>query len=182
MRDKKLHTLVKISILTAFAFVIMLIEIPLPFFASFLQLDLSDLPALFGALAMGPAAGVIIELLKNILHGILKTNTAWIGELANFIVGSAYVLAAGFIYKFKKNKAHALAGLLTGTIAMAIAAALGNSYIFLPLYQKILGVPLPQNLVSFIICSIVPFNLFKGAVVSAIAFFSYKKLSPILHS
>lgn len=181
MRDKRLNTLVKISLLGSIAFVLMLIEIPLPFFASFLKLDISDLPALFGALAIGPSAGVIIELLKNILHGIVRTDSAWIGELANFIVGSAFVLAAGFLYKLKKDRVHALAGLLGGTVAMAAAAALGNSYIFLPLYQKFLGWPLPQNMVSFIVDSIVPFNLFKGAVVSIIAFLSYKKLSPLLH-
>lgn len=181
MRDKRLHILIKISILSAFAFVFMLIEVPLPFFASFLKLDISDLPALFGAFAMGPSAGIIIELLKNVLHGITKTDSAWIGELANFIVGSAFVLVAGFIYRFKKNRAHALVGLFAGTIAMAAAAALGNSYIFLPLYQKVLGWPMPQSMVIFIVYSIVPFNLFKGAVLSIIAFLSYKKLSPLLH-
>lgn len=181
MQNKRLHTLCKISYLSAIAFVLMLIEIPLPFFVSFLKLDISDLPALFGALAMGPWVGVVIELLKNILHGIIKTDSAWIGELANFIVGAAFVYAAGLIYSIKKDKKHAFAGLIAGTAVMAIAAALGNSFIFLPLYQKVLGWPLPQSVVSFIVYSIVPFNLFKGVVISVLAFLLYKKLSPILH-
>ncbi len=47
-------------------------------------MDLSDLPALIGAFAYGPAAGVLIELVKNALQ-LTSTATAGFGELIPFI-------------------------------------------------------------------------------------------------
>lgn len=195
MKNSKLNRLVKISLLSAISFVLMvLIEVPLPIFPEFLKLDISDLPAIFGAFAMGPAAGMVIEGLKNVLHAIFKPGTAGIGELANFIVGSAYVITAGVIYQYKKDKVHAFWGLIAGILAMAAFAAVGNYFIFLPLYEKVLGFkvafavdaaakvnPAVTDLNTLIVLSIVPFNLLKGVIVSAIAFLSYKKLSPMLH-
>lgn len=195
MKDSRLNKLVKISVLSAIAFILMvLIEVPLPIFPEFLKLDISDLPAVFGAFALGPVAGVAIELVKNILHAILKQGTAGIGELANFIVGSAYVYVAGVIYFKEKSRKRALVGLIFGVIAMALVAAAGNYFIFLPLYEKVLGFPISAaiaaaakvnpsvtDLPTLIALSIVPFNLLKGVIVSLAAFLSYKRLSPILH-
>lgn len=181
MNDKKVKKLVKISILTAFAFAIMLIDFPIPFFPPFLKMDLSDIPAILGAFSMGPLAGIMVELVKNILHAIVKPDTLGIGELANFIVGSAFVFTSGVIYLEKKNRTHALIGLGVGTVVMSAAAALGNLFIFLPLYSKFLSWPMPSNLASFLALSIVPFNLVKGILVSIITFLVYKKLSPVLH-
>lgn len=193
MKNERLNKLIKISLLGAIGFVLMLFELPLPIFPSFLKIDISDFPALLGSLAIGPAAGIFIELLKNILH-LLKSSTAGIGEFANFIVGGAYVFTAGAIYSVKKDRKHALYGITAGSVVMIIAAALSNLFILLPLYEKVLGFPIAAvvgeaskvnksitDVNSFIVMSIVPFNLLKAVVVSIISFFSYKKLSPILH-
>ncbi len=194
MQDKKLNKLVKVSVLSAIALVLMFIEFPLPIFPGFLKLDISDLPAIFGAFALGIPAGIVIEALKNLLHGLIKTSTAGIGEIANFVVGSAYVIAAGAIYSFKKDKRHAVYGLIAGSIAMAVVAGITNYFIFIPLYENVLGFPIPAmidaarvinpkitDFKGLIVMSIVPFNLLKAAIISIIALLSYKKLSPILH-
>jgi riboflavin transporter FmnP len=194
MQNKKLNTLVKISVLSTAAFILMLIEIPLPIFPEFLKIDISDLPAILGSFAMGPVAGVIIEAIKNILHFIIKNGSAGIGEAANFVVGGAFVYTAGIIYRRRKNRTHALYGLLAGTAAMVAAGAVGNYYVFMPLYEKVLGFPIAAMVEAakainpavtdfnyFIALSIVPFNLLKAVAVSAIAFLIYKRLSPVLH-
>ncbi|KPU43622.1 riboflavin transporter RibU [Oxobacter pfennigii] len=194
MRDQRLNKLVKISVLSAAAFILMLIEFPLPFFPEFLKVDISDFPALLGSFALGPLAGVIIEAVKNILHVLLKNTTAGIGEIANFVVGAAFVFAAGMVYKIKKDRAHALYGLIAGVVAMAAVAAVCNLFIFLPLYEKVLGFPIPaivdagakinpaiKDLNTFVALSIVPFNILKGIIVALLGFLSYKSLSPILH-
>lgn len=195
MKNKKLSVLVKISILSAMALILMFIlEFPLPIFPEFLKLDLSEVPVLLGTFALGPYAGVIIELVKNLIHVFLKPSTMGIGELANFVVGSSMVLTAGFIYKRERNKKGALKGLIVGTIVMAIVAAISNYYVFLPLYESVLGFkismivdmsskvnPSIKDLNTLIIYSIIPFNLFKGMVTSLITFLLYKRVSPILH-
>jgi riboflavin transporter FmnP len=195
MKNSSLNRLIKVSVLSAVSFLLMaLIEIPLPIFPEFLKLDISDIPAIFGAFAMGPLEGVAIEALKNVLHAVLKPGTAGIGELANFIVGSGYVYVAGLIYMRKKDRKHALLGIVAGIAAMSALAAAGNYFIFLPLYEKVLGFkiafavgaaskvnPAVKDLNTLIVLSIIPFNVLKGLIESAIVFFSYKKLSPILH-
>ena len=98
MRDEKLVKLTKISLLSVMAFLLMYIELPIPIFPVFLKIDISDLPALLGAFALGPISGVLIELFKNILHGLLSGKADLIGELANFLVGSCLVLVLSLIH------------------------------------------------------------------------------------
>ena len=194
MRDEKLIKLIKISLLSVMAFLLMYIELPLPMFPEFLKIDISDLPALLGAFALGPIAGVTIELFKNILHGLLATKTAFVGELANFLVGAVLVFVSGYIYKVRKSKGGAVVGLLTGVFCMSIFAAILNYFVILPLYETVLGFktsmvvgagaiinPNIKDLNSFVIWMIIPFNLFKGVIISAMTLALYKSVSPILH-
>jgi len=195
MKNKNINTLVKISFLGAISFVIMMFSFKLPIFPSFLEIDLSDIPALIGAFALGPVEGVIIELLKNILNGaITGSKTMWIGELANFLVGSAFVFTSGYIYKRHKSKKNAIFGMILGNIAMTIIAALFNYFILIPFYataggfglQAIIDMakainPKVTDLKTLIIWSIVPFNILKGIVIAVITTPLYKGLSPVLH-
>jgi riboflavin transporter FmnP len=194
MRDEKLVRLIKISLLSVMAFLLMYIELPLPIFPEFLKIDVSDLPALLGAFALGPVAGVIVELVKNILHGMLAGKTAFVGELANFLVGSCLVLVSGYIYKARKSKGGAIVALLIGVTVMSVFAGMLNYLLILPLYEKVLGIPVAavvgmgskinhniKDLNSFIIWSIIPFNFLKGIVVSGVTLSLYKSVSPLLH-
>jgi len=194
MRDEKLVKLIKISLLSVMAFLLMYIELPIPIFPEFLKFDISDLPALLGAFALGPIAGVVIELFKNILHGMLAGKTAFVGELANFLVGSSLVLVAGYMYKIRKSKGGAVVALLIGVVCMSIFAGALNYFVVLPLYESVLGFPISAvvemgtkvnnkvvDLNSFIIWSIIPFNFIKGILVSSVTLALYKSVSPILH-
>jgi riboflavin transporter FmnP len=190
--DLSTRNLVKIAMLSAVSFVLMLLSFPLAaFFPPFLKLDLSDLPALMGGFALGPVAGVLIEFIKNILNIFIKgTDTGGIGELSNFIVGSFFIVPASIIYMRNKTKKSAVLGLLAGIIFMTVSACFSNYFLVLPLYQKLM--PLEQviasspleivkDMKSFILFAIVPFNLIKSSIVSLVTLLVYKKLSPILH-
>ncbi|MBR3621631.1 MAG: ECF transporter S component, partial [Clostridia bacterium] len=119
--QKKIYKLTLTAVLSAVAFALMFIEISLPIIPSFIKFDISDLPALFGAFALGPVYGVVIELLKNILHILLKgTTSAFVGELSNFLLGAVFCLTAGIIYARNKNKKTALTACLLGALAMGI--------------------------------------------------------------
>lgn len=192
-QTQKLNRLVKISLLVAMSFILMLFEFPIPGFPPFLKLDLSDLPALIGAFALGPVAGVIVEGGKVILHIAIKgSSTAGIGDLANFLVGGSFVFVASVMYHKNKTKKNAVTGLVLGTLAMAIVGAVFNYFVLIPLYAKmfggmdaIIGMSAGSNsaigsLAGVIALGIVPFNLLKGAIVSVITFASYKKVSPLI--
>lgn len=194
MENKNLNRLIKISLLSVIAFLLMFLEFSLPIFPEFLKIDISDLPALIGTFAFGPAAGIGVELMKNILHGIFAGKTMFVGELANFMVGSVLVLVSGIMYKVKKTRTMACLSLTAGTIAASVAAGIFNYYLFLPMYETVLHFPIKAivglgtsinpritDLNSFVVWSILPFNLIKYVLVSAITVVVYKSVSPILH-
>lgn len=189
------RTLVKTAVLSVLAFLIMYFEMPLWFTPPFLKVDLSDIPALIGAFSLGPVAGVVIELLKNILNVAIEgTTTGAVGELANFFVGSIFVFVAGVIYQRKKSFQMAILGMLGATVAMTFAASILNYYFLIPFYAKLFGAPVEAfvemgakvnkfvtDYRSFILFGIVPFNFLKGILVSVITIPLYKRVSPILH-
>ncbi|MDI3534090.1 MAG: riboflavin transporter [Thermosediminibacterales bacterium] len=191
----KTRTMVKLAVLSVVAFLLQYVDFPLPFlFPAFLKIDFSDVPALIGAFSLGPFMGVVIELLKNILHFIFKNETAGVGEFANFITGASLVYVAGLYYFRKKSRTNALIGMILGTIFMAILMSVANYYVFLPLYEKFLGFPMSAiiqmgtaanpaitDLKTLVVIGILPFNIIKGAMICIITFLLYKKLSPILH-
>ena len=192
--DLTVKTMTKIAILGVIAFVFMLLDFPLWFTPPFLKFDISDLPSLIGAFALGPMAGVLIQLVKNLLKLLLAgTNTAAVGELANFIVGSVFAYTAGLIYYKEKTFRNAIKGLVVGVLAMTIAISFANYYVMIPFYSKAYGLPLEKiiamstavnkyivDLKSLIIFGVVPFNLLKGLVTSILTVLLYKRISPIL--
>lgn len=185
----------KVGVLSAVATVLMLFDFPLWFAPNFYQLDFSEVPVLLGAFALGPAAGAAIELVKILINFVLNgTDTGGVGELANFIIGCSLVIPAGFIYKHNKSYKTAIIGFIAGTLAMAIAGAFMNYYLLLPVYSKVYGAPVQAfiemgkalnpaitDLKTFVLYAVVPFNVFKGIVVSAAVLLIYKRISPILH-
>lgn len=191
------RVMVKISVLSVIAFILMFFEFALVWLAPpFMKLDISDLPALIGAFAIGPMAGVIIELLKNILNLVIEgSSTGGVGEFANFVVGAAFVYTAGAVYYRSKNFKNAIIGLGLGTIVMTIVISVANYYFMFPFYAKLFGMQIEQlvemgtaingkivDMKSMVIYAIVPFNILKGIVLSALTILIYKKVSPILHN
>ncbi|KXG76044.1 Riboflavin transporter RibU [Fervidicola ferrireducens] len=192
---RETRNLTKVAVLGVMAFLLMTyLEFPLPMFPAFLKMDLSDLPALLAGFGMGPWAAVLVEIIKNILHAIFKNQTAFVGEIANFLTGVLFVVPAAVVYAARKTKANAIMGMVLGTLIMAVGMALANYYIFLPLYAKVFNMPLDAivsmgssvngrivDLKTLVVYSIVPFNILKGAIIMAITLLIYKKISPLLH-
>lgn len=187
---QNVRTLTMTAVLSAIAFVLAFFEFPVPLSPSFARMDLSDLPALIGAFAYGPAAGILIELVKNALQ-LLTSSTGGIGELANFIMGSSFVAVAGLIYKFYKTKKTAMIACLTASVVMGIVAAIVNYFILLPVFEAFM--PLDQLIASFgefipfiktkldvVLFNAFPFNLLKGIGISIVTMLLYKRLTPIL--
>ena len=197
MNTRKLlniRNLVLMGMLGAIGAVLMFFEFPLPFVApSFYGLDLSEIPVLVGTFAMGPMAGAIIEGVKILVKLVLKpTSTGFVGEFANVCIGCALVLPAGLIYKVKKTKKGAIAGMVVGTISMAFVGAVLNALVMLPFYSNFMPLesileagaainPAISSVWTFVFLAVAPFNLIKGALVSLITSLVYKRISVIIH-
>lgn len=190
VKASKLRTITGVAVLSAIAFILAYFEFPVPLSPSFARMDISDLPALIGAFAYGPLAGVLIELVKNALQ-LTSTATAGVGELANFIMGGVFVFVAGLIYRKNKNKKTALIACLIASLAMGVTAAVVNYFVLLPAFEAFM--PLSELIASFgefmpfiktkldvVLFNALPFNLLKGLAISAVTILIYKKLSPIL--
>ena len=183
-----------IGMFGAIASVLMFFELPLPFAPSFYKLDLSQVPVLIRSFALGPAAGIFIELIKILIHFIIKgTSTAGVGEAANFIIGCALILPAGIIYRTGKTRKRAIAGMAAGTVIMTAAGCLINAFVLLPTYAAAFGMPMDaligmgsavnsavHDLATFAILCVAPFNLLKGIAVSIITFLIYKRISGLI--
>lgn len=182
--------LTRIAVLGALSVILFMIEIPV---IAFYKLDLSTLPALLGAFSMGPLPGLAILLIKDLL-GMLKSSSMYVGELADFIMGAAFILPASLMYRRNKTRKTALLGMLTGTLCMIVVAILINWKIVIPFYMTAFNMPMEsivamaQGAMPFVdtewkllLCVTAPFNLLKGIVLSALTYVLYKRLSPLLH-
>ena len=130
--------LVKISILSAIGYILMFISIPLPMlFPDFLKIDISDLTALLGGVALGPMAGVTIALLKNLLQFVTgMSTTGGVGEFANFLIGGSFVFTVSYIYSKKRELSGVVIGLISGMVIMTIVGCISNYFIILPFMKQ----------------------------------------------
>lgn len=188
------------AMLSAVAFVLMYLEIPVPVIPSFIKFDFSDLPALLGTFALGPVYGVLIELVKNVLH-LVVSQSMFIGELSNFILGATFTFTAGLVYKLNKNKRGAIVGGIVGALVMGIVSVPANYFVVYPVYVQAYfsgveqvcvdmysaissGVFHAGEMKSLLQCLLVfnlPFTVVKGLISVLITMFIYKPLSPLLH-
>lgn len=188
-------TLVKIAILSAIGYILMFISVPLPMlFPDFLKIDISDLTALLGGVALGPVAGVTIAFLKNLLQFVTgMSTTGGVGEFANFLIGGSFVFTVSYIYSKKRELSGVIIGLLAGMVVMTIVGCVSNYFIILPFYQTIgwpidavvaMGAdinPTIDSKMSFVIWMIAPFNILKSGLMSLLTLPMYKKTEKILN-
>lgn len=166
-----------VAMLSAIAFVLMLLEFPVAPIpaAAHLKMDLSDIPALFGAIIYGPVAGILIEFIKNLLELALKGfgSQMGFGNLMNFIVGSAFVVPFSLIYRHLKKKNKDSKGILFGSIAgfiSIVGIGFGANYLISPLFFKyFLGVVIDDATLWAAIGTATIINVVKGIMLSFIS-------------
>ena len=195
METKKFNikSLAVVAIMGAIGFILMVLEFPMPFLIPpFIKFDFSELPAIITAFALGPIHGIIVCLIKNLLH-LFVTTSAGVGELSNFILGAIFVGTAGIIYRYKKTRSGALIGSIVGALLMAVISVVSNYFVVYPAYVTLYGMPMEaiigmykallpasDTLLKSLLIFNLPFTFAKGMIDAVICFAVYKKLSPIL--
>lgn len=178
------------GMLSALAFVLQYLEFPIPIMPGFIKFDFSDLPALIGAFAYGPIAGILVEFIKNLLHCTV-TQSFTVGELSNFILGAVFTGIAGLIYKKNRTKKGAVIGAVVGSLVMGIISFPSNLFVVYPAYNKFMPMDAIIGMYSEILPSVgklwqallifnVPFTIVKGLISTLITVIIYKRISPIL--
>ncbi len=188
---KNTRKLVITAIMSALAFVLMLLEFPVPFLIpNFIKFDFSELPALICSFAVGPIWGGAVCLVKNLLH-LFVSSTSGVGELANFLLGAAFVIPAGFVYKKMQKRSGALLGSLVGAVAGALISVPVNYFVTYPFYmnfmpeEAILGayqllIPRVKTILQSLLIFNLPFTCLKFICDAAVTFVIYKPLSRLI--
>lgn len=187
------RTLAMTAVLGAVATVLMFFSFSIPIILpSFLAMDFSELPALIAAFTMGPVSGVVVCLIKNLVN-LPSSGTGGAGELCNFLMGVTFVVPAGLIYKFRKDRVGAVLGSLVGAVVMAVLSLPINLFISYPAYavfynmttDKVMDmyqaiVPWVKTLPQALLIFNMPFTFCKALCSVIITFVIYKRISPII--
>ena len=187
------RTITCIAMFSAIAAVLHIFDFALPIAPSFYKLDLGELPVMICTFYLGPVSGVVCEFLKILLKLLIKgTSTAFVGDLANFLVGCSFMLPASICYQATLSKKGAICSLALGTLVMTVFGSLFNAWYLIPQFVKLFHMPLESiiaagtaifssvtDLKTLVLFCIVPFNLIKGVAVSALTFLLYKRVEGI---
>ncbi|WP_370224804.1 ECF transporter S component [Cytobacillus sp.] len=172
MKKLNIKSMVAIGMLSSISYVLMLLNFPIPPFPQFLMIDFSDIPALIAALIFGPAAGILVELIKNILDYFMTGSATGVpvGHIANFAAGILFVLPTYYVYSKLKTKKGMTFGLVIGTMVMAVIMSVLNYLVILPAYTFFLNFPAMSapEMRTMIVTGILPFNILKGLIISIV--------------
>lgn len=188
--NSKTSKMVKTALLGAMGALLMFFSFPIPLAPPFMEIDLGDVPVLLSGFALGPLSGVITTVIKLLVKFVIKgTSTGGVGELSNLIVSGCFVFVASWIYHKKKTKKNVIRALILGVLAMSFVATISNYFFIFPFYGIDLKVfsqsfhdinPMVSSPLTFLLFSVVPFNIVKGSLCSVVTVLLYKPLRPLL--
>ena len=185
-KHESIKKLVLVGVLSAVSFVLFLFpKFPiLPMF-QWLDIDFSDVPALFASVTISPIAGVAIVLIKNIIH-LPFSSTSMVGEVSNFLIGASFVLATGIASRLvsRKNNRNSsvIFAIVCGVVVQLIAAVLVNYFIMIPMYSAFVNFSELGGKHYYIYAGVIPFNFIKDVFASAVFLMVYKLIYPKLHT
>ena len=180
-----------IAMLSAISTVLMFFSFNVPLMPGFIKMDFSELPALLASFTLGPMSGVAVCFVKNLIN-LTQSMTGGVGELSNFIIGSAFVLPAGLIYRRHRTIGGAAVGSLLGAVLMAVLGLLSNYFIVYPIYTNIMSMdailgmyrainPAIENLWQALVVFNLPFTFCKGLISAVVTLLIYRKLEPVIN-
>lgn len=173
--------------LSTILYVVPVFQLKLPFLPSFMELHFDEVPAFIAGYAYGPFTALIVILVKTLIK-LPFSNTLCVGELADFIFSSAFVLPAAFIYKKIRNLKGVFIGFGVSFVLQILVASLMNVYAILPFYMQVMNYPydvimnmcteanpLVKNLgLDYVLWVVVPLNVIKNTIVLVLTYFIYK--------
>lgn len=188
---QNIYKIAVIAVMGAVSTVLMMFSFSVPLMPSFIKLDFSELPALITSFTMGPVAGVVVCLIKNLIN-LTMTTTAGVGELSNFLLGAAFVLTAGLIYRHQKTRKAAIIGSLIGAVVMAVISLPVNYFITYPFYSNFMPMEIIMDMYRAINSGIeslwqallifnVPFTFIKAMCSVLVTCLVYQKLTPVMN-
>ena len=193
MRKKTIQKMTTVAILSALSVVFyMFLKFPLPFiFPSFLDIQFSNLPVILAGLIFGPSEALVVVIIRFLIKAPFSS-TAYVGEVADLVIGYLVGTATSFIYHRNKTKKGGIIALVIGSIVWVVGAIIINSVVLLPWYintygmdavfgmlKVIPGITESNYMLYYVVFAVIPFNTLLAVIVSTITFFVYKRISLI---
>ncbi|MFD2305569.1 ECF transporter S component [Enterococcus termitis] len=187
MRNSKVQKMVSVAMLAAIGVVLQFVAFPIMPAFSFLKIDFSDIPVMISMFLFGPLAGISTAFIRSAIHlfttGLSPQN--FVGDAASFLATTMFTLPMYYFFKRGSHKVlNKTLGIVTGIVAMTAFMSIANYFVITPLYLKLFGVSagdfLGMSLARYVTIGILPFNLIKGAIVSAVFLVLHAKLLPWL--
>lgn len=192
-RTVNVRRIALVGTLSAVSAILMFFSFNVPLMPGFIKMDFSELPALLASFALGPLAGVLVCLFKNIIN-LAFSSSMGVGELSNFILGASFVFTAGMIYKHKRTAKGALIASVIGSFVMGAVSVVSNYYLIYPMYinvimqmteAQILGayqskLSSVNSLFGALVIFNLPFTFLKGLASAILIAPIYKRISGFL--
>ena len=163
------RSITTLAMLTAIAYLVMILSKMLPQVSGFLQLDLKDTIICIGGFVYGPLSAAVISIVVAVVEMFTYSDTGPIGCIMNVLATVSFCCTASFVYKKIHTKKGAVIGLALGVVVLTAVMLLWN-YLITPIYQG-----LPRETVAAMLPTIfLPFNLVKGGLNMAVILLLYK--------
>lgn len=164
------------AIIIALAFVVTMLTAS--FKVQFLSLDLKDAVLSVISLLFGPYYGILSVLAVSLLEFVTISSTGWYGLIMNIISSGTFALTIGFIYKYKRSFTGAIIAAVCTMFSVTAVMLLANIFIT-PFYLELMGAPRSMA-IEMLPTVLLPFNLCKAALNSALTLLIYKPFTTAL--
>lgn len=153
---KKITTrnLVRIALLSGLSYIFFMWEFKI---VDPLQFDFSDVFVIIAGYTMGIGPGLLVALIKNILHLLLK-NSQLIGELTNFVYASLVMIPLVMVKP--KTTLKRIAWYVGVILFVTLSINVFNYFISMPIYKIAQEIRMDMILYTFI-----PFNIIKTTLI-----------------
>lgn len=199
------HFIARVAIFGAIStilYIVPIFKIRLFFLPSFLELHFDEIPAFIAGFAYGPWTGLAVILIKTLIK-LPLSSTFGVGELADLLFSSAFVLPAVFIYQRKRNLKGVALGFAVSSLCQLVVSMVLNVYMMLPFYMAVAGFSL-QAIINacqaanpllftsgaiaalgpswaYAFFAVLPLNVIKDAAVIIVTFLVYRSIHKLLH-
>ena len=163
------------AVFVALSYAVSFLEVPLFPATPYLKLDFGNVFILLISFLLGPVEGVIVCAIKEGLR-VLGSSSGGVGEIANFLVTTSYILLPSIVYQYKKGLKIVIPCLLAACVIGTGAALLANRFINFPLYMGEGAAAVFAGAFWFIVA----FNLIKTLSIGLLTILLYKRLSNFL--
>lgn len=169
---QRIQRMVGVACLGALAFILMLFEFPVVPVASYLKIDFSDIPVLLGGYIYGPFAGVMVAVIKCLLHAMVNGFSVGdlIGVSSDFISSLALLVPFCFVWRHQgwSFKRQMMVAIPLGTIVLTAVMSLLNLWVLTPLYMAVWHWQSSMPVAKLVAIGVLPFNIIKGLLVTVV--------------